>query len=65
MCFAMREVAASPTAVAPLREEAQELAKHSANLFVDGYRVLERHARYTAEGRAIMQDAARYMAGEA
>jgi len=62
MCFAMREVAESPTAGSALREEALALAKASAKLFTDGYSVLEKHARYTTEGRAIMQDAARYMA---
>jgi hypothetical protein len=65
MCFAMGEVATSPTADAALCEEARALARHSAKLFADGYRVLEKHADYTAEGRAIMQDAARYMARQA
>ncbi len=62
MCFAMREVAASATAGVALQEEARKLAKESARLFADGYEVLDQHARYTAEGRHIMADAAQYMA---
>ena len=62
MCFAMHEVVRSPTVDAVLRKEAGELAKHSANLFADGYSVLEKHAVYTPEGGTIMRDAVRYMA---
>jgi hypothetical protein len=65
MCFAMREVAASPTAEIAMRKEADKLADTSAALFADGYKVLEKHARYTAEGRNIMRDTARYMASQA
>lgn len=61
MCFAMREVAASPTADAQLRQEARQLASRSASMFDDGYKLLVRHARYTPEGREIMRDTARYM----
>jgi HEXXH motif-containing protein len=61
MCYAMREVMMSPSASVALREEAEQLAQASAKLFADGYEVLKQHARYTTEGRAIMQGAARYM----
>ncbi len=65
MCFAMREVATSKTAPAPLAEEARKLAHASATLFADGYKVVEAHAIYTPEGRAIMRDASDFMgAGE-
>jgi HEXXH motif-containing protein len=65
MCFAMREVAASPTADAPLRQEALRLASASASMFADGYELLVRHARYTPEGQEIMRDTARYMESSA
>ncbi len=61
MCFAMTEVQTSAAADAALREQAAALAKRSAKLFADGYRVLHQHARYTAEGEAIMRDALRFM----
>lgn len=61
MCFAMTEIAESSSAEEPLKSEATKLAEASRILFADGYRVLEKHANYTAEGRAIMQDAVRYM----
>ena len=64
MCFAMREIAASPTADTALREQAQLLSNTNAKLFADGYSVLEKHAHYTEEGRAIMRDVASYMASE-
>jgi len=65
MCFAMREVATSPTADPALQKEAQKLADASRDLFYDGYRVLNDHAHYTDEGRTIMQDTAGYMASVA
>ena len=61
MCFAMREMATSPTADPALQKEALKLADDRRDLFYDGYRVLKDHALYTDEGRAIMQAAARYM----
>ncbi len=61
MCFAMDEVAASPTADPSLKAEARELARASAAAFESGYGVLEPNARYTAVGRAIIEDAAAYM----
>jgi hypothetical protein len=62
MCFAMREVVTSTTADLTLQKEAQKQADTCRDLFYDGYRVLEDHALYTDEGRAIMQATARYMA---
>lgn len=63
MCFAMREFAASPTLDPALRAEARERADEALKLFWDGYAVLEEHADYTDEGRAIMEAAHEYMAG--
>jgi hypothetical protein len=64
MCFAMRQVAASPTAPASLAEEARERAAADVRLFMEGYEVVRKHARFTPEGRRIMLDAAEYMAAE-
>lgn len=61
MCFAMHEVANSPTVDTTLREQALQLENASKKLFHDGYRVLDEHAVYTEEGKNIMQAAARYM----
>jgi hypothetical protein len=61
MCFAMREVANSPTADSTLCEEALELENNNRRLFHDGYRILDQHAVYTEEGQKIIQAAAQYM----
>jgi len=61
MCYAMREVAASPTALAALAEEAGKLADASAALFAKGYETVRQHAVFTPEGRQIMRDAADFM----
>lgn len=61
MCYAMREVAASPTAPATLAEEAGKLADVSAALFAKGYETVRQHAIFTPEGREIMRDAAAFM----
>jgi hypothetical protein len=61
MCYAMREVAASPTAPAGLVEEARRLADASAALFAKGYETVRQHAIFTPEGREIMRDAADFM----
>ncbi len=61
MCFAMREIADAATLPDEMRTEARERAKSSIGLFRDGYSVLEKHARYTEEGRAIIEAARDYM----
>jgi HEXXH motif-containing protein len=65
MCFAMREVAASPTAPAALAEEARKLSEQSARLFLDGHKIVLEHAVLTHEGREIMRNAAEYMGVDA
>ncbi len=62
MCFAMREMADAATLPDEMRAEARERAQSSRGLFWDGYSVLEKHARYTEEGRAIIEAARDYMA---
>ncbi len=62
VCFAMNEIAASPTAEPALRDEARAIAASSAKGFASGYAVVNAHAAYTDEGRAIMESAARYVA---
>lgn len=61
MHFAMREVAASPSATDVIRRQARGLCEASARLFWDGYRVVAAHARFTPEGRAIMADTCTWM----
>ena len=62
MCFGMREFAASATLDPALRAEARKRADDALKLFWDGYAVLEEHADYTEDGRAIMMAAHDYMA---
>lgn len=63
MCYGMREFATSPTLDPALRAEAQMQADEALCSFWDGYAVLEEHADYTDDGRAIMAAAHDYMAG--
>jgi hypothetical protein len=65
MCFAMREVAASPTSPTALAEEARKLSEQSARLFLDGHKIVLEHAVLTHEGREIMRNAAEYMGVDA
>jgi HEXXH motif-containing protein len=64
MCYAMREVAASPSAPPALAEEARKLADASATLFAKGYETVRQHAIFTPEGREIMRDAADFMCAD-
>ena len=63
MCYGMREFAASPTLEQAMRDEARTRADEALKLFWDGYAVLDEHADYTDDGRAIMTAAHDYMAG--
>jgi len=62
-CFSMNEFAASVTLDPEMRKDARDRAEQCRHLFEEGYAVLERHADYTDEGRAIMAAAHDYMAG--
>lgn len=62
MCFGMNELAASPSLPQSMRQEARDRADDALGLFWDGYAVLDKHANYTDEGRAIMSAGHAYMA---
>ena len=62
-CFSMNEFAASVTLDPEMRRDARYRAEQCRSLFEEGYGVLDRHADYTDEGRAIMAAAHDYMAG--
>lgn len=61
-CFSMNEFAASETLDPEMRRDARDRAGQCRRLFEEGYAVLDRHADYTQEGRAIMAAAHDYMA---
>lgn len=51
----LREVAENQAAPEDLRQEAEEVSARRVVAFNDGYSVLERHAKPTATGRAILK----------
>ncbi len=51
----LREVAENPAAPEDLQQEAEEVSARRVVAFNDGYSVLERHAKPTATGRAILK----------
>lgn len=59
MIYAMREVAASPSAPAKMRREAQALVERRQASFREGHAILKKHAKFTPLGRRIAKDAAR------
>lgn len=63
MCYGMREFAGSTTLDQAMCDEARARADEAQKLFWDGYAVLDEHAEYTDEGRAIMTAAHDYIAG--
>lgn len=61
-CFSMNEFAASQRLDPEMRCDARDRARECRDLFMQGYAVLDEHADYTDEGRAIMAAAHHYMA---